>query len=297
MPTHEARLRAVARRTLPPPIAERWTSLIRPAVRLRSARRGDRVVGRLGGCPAVPHDFEWPVWPGEGSLSFVASVDCAKLPRESIDLALPADGTLLFFYFDDTLGYFDPAFPPRPVGGRDPESLTAGARVVHVPAGVSTAEREPPADIEPYDWIPLAAAHRLTGPDWSHPSFRAACRDLPAHVLSFFDDHANGDTFMTALAATVPSPAHQIGGYAFPIQDAVELDVAAAHLRADVVRDEQAWPTVQEEARRWVALAQIDSDDETGMMWGDAGRLHWLIRPADLAAGRFDAASFTWQCG
>ncbi|WP_027931562.1 DUF1963 domain-containing protein [Amycolatopsis thermoflava] len=89
---------------------------------------------------------------------------------------------------------------------------------------------------------------------------------------------------MTALAATVPSSAHQIGGYAFPIQHAVEQDVAI-------------WPAVQEEARRWVALAQIDSDDETGMMWGDAGRLHWLIRAADLAAGRFDAASFTWQCG
>ncbi|GHE93011.1 hypothetical protein GCM10017786_27200 [Amycolatopsis deserti] len=297
MPTREARLLAVARKTLPPAIAERWISLIRPAVRLRPAGRGDRVVGRLGGCPSVPDDFEWPVWTGEGSLSFVASVDCAKLPRESIDLALPTSGTLLFFYFDDTLGYFDPDHPPRTVGKWDPQSLTAGSRVIHIPAGVPAAEREPPADIEPYDWVPLAASPRLTGPDWSHPAFRAACRDLPKDELSFFDDHANGDAFMAALAATVPSPAHQIGGYAFPIQDAVELDVACAHLGVDGARGDRASPAVCEEARRWVVLAQIDSDDATGMMWGDAGRLHWLIRPADLAAGRFGASSFTWQCG
>lgn len=32
------------------------------------------------------------------------------------------------------------------------------------------------------------------------------------------------------------------------------------------------------------------------LMWGDAGTVYWLIRPADLAAGRFEEAMFTWQC-
>ncbi|WP_254885968.1 DUF1963 domain-containing protein [Streptomyces sp. NA02950] len=44
-------------------------------------------------------------------------------------------------------------------------------------------------------------------------------------------------------------------------------------------------------------LAQFDSDEDTGMMWGDGDVLYWLIRPEDLAAGRFEAAVFTWQCG
>ncbi|MFG2233874.1 DUF1963 domain-containing protein [Streptomyces sp. NPDC048723] len=38
-------------------------------------------------------------------------------------------------------------------------------------------------------------------------------------------------------------------------------------------------------------LAPIDTADEA-----DVGTLYWLIRPADLAAGRFDEASFAWQC-
>ncbi|WP_439377317.1 DUF1963 domain-containing protein [Amycolatopsis lexingtonensis] len=44
-------------------------------------------------------------------------------------------------------------------------------------------------------------------------------------------------------------------------------------------------------------LAQIDSDDKTGMIWGDAGMLYWVIRTDDLEAGRFDRARCTLQCG
>ncbi|MFA7763935.1 DUF1963 domain-containing protein [Streptomyces sp. NRRL S-448] len=43
-------------------------------------------------------------------------------------------------------------------------------------------------------------------------------------------------------------------------------------------------------------LAPIDTADEADMMWGNVDTLYWLIRPADLAAGRFDEASFAWQC-
>jgi uncharacterized protein YwqG len=31
------------------------------------------------------------------------------------------------------------------------------------------------------------------------------------------------------------------------------------------------------------------------MEWGDTGRLYWLIRREDLAARRFERATFTWQ--
>ncbi|MFF3723754.1 DUF1963 domain-containing protein [Streptomyces erythrochromogenes] len=49
-------------------------------------------------------------------------------------------------------------------------------------------------------------------------------------------------------------------------------------------------------AAEWVLLAQSDTDEAGDMMWGDTGTVYWLIRPADLAAGRFEEAVFTWQC-
>lgn len=286
---------ALARRHLPPEVAERWIALVRPAVHLRACRGGRKRVGQLGGCPGLPDGMVWPEWEGEGSLNFVASIECDQLPQDGLDIALPDSGTLLLFYFDSEAGYFDPEYPPRTVMVTDPESL-AGARVLFVPAGESTVECATPADIDPYDFVPLTADPILTGPDWSHPAFRAACQDLSDANHAFLDDHGNGDAFVSALRKLMPTPCHQVGGHALPVQDAVEVDVARARLNARAPFDDPTWQALQREGQRWTPLAQIDSDREAGMMWGDVGTLYWLMRPEDLAAGDFQASSFTWQC-
>ncbi|MBC6469687.1 DUF1963 domain-containing protein [Actinomadura alba] len=286
------RLVTLARRHLPPAVAERWIALMRPAVRLRTRQEGQKLVGQLGGLPALPDGLPWPEWEGEGSLGFVALIDCGRLPLDRLDIALPDSGTLLFFYFDPEDGYFDPEYPPRAVEGRNPETL-AGARVIHIPAGVPTTERAAPADIDPYDHVPLTAELISTGPDWEHPALRAAVRALSDDDRAFMNGHGNSDPFRMALSKPPQLPQHRIGGYAYPVQGAVELDVAATQLGGGTPVDDTAW---EKEARRWTLLAQIDTDDEAGMMWGDVGSLYWLIKPEDLAAGRFDAASFTWQC-
>ncbi|MFI9816109.1 YwqG family protein [Saccharothrix variisporea] len=289
MATHESRLANLARRHLPPDVAERWTSLIRPGVRLR-VRDGGRRVGYLGGVPFLPADVAWPEWEGEGSLNFVASIDCGRLPANSLDIALPDSGTLLFFYYDPESAYLDGTEYHPTVGSWEPASQ-AGARVLYVPPGVPTEERDTPLDIEPYDYAPLVATPIATGPDWYHPEFRARCRDLSEDDLDFLDDHGNGDDFARALSAVRSHPSHQLGGHAHPIQSAVELEAAQS-----VLGPGAEWESVAEEARRWTLLAQIDSDREAGMRWGDLGTLYWLIRPEDLAARDFGASAFTWQC-
>lgn len=297
MATPEARLVALAHRQLPAEIAERWIALIRPAVRLRPCGPKEKLVGQLGGDPFLPDDVAWPVWEGEGSLNFVASIDCGQLPSDWLDIALPESGTLLFFYFDDTDGYFDPELPPRSVYPWDLESVTKGTRVLFVPAGVATAERAAPADITgPYDYVPLTAKAILTGPDWWHPAFQAACHDLSPADLAFLDDSANGDALTNATYRLAPEPRHLIGGHAYPVQNPVETEVARARLGAEGPLDDQTMAAVLDEAREWIPLVQIDSDHEAGMLWGDVGSLYWLIRPDDLAARNFEACSFTWQC-
>ena len=44
-------------------------------------------------------------------------------------------------------------------------------------------------------------------------------------------------------------------------------------------------------------LAQIDSDDDAGWMWGDAGTLYFGTRNADLANSDLDRAWMVLQCG
>ncbi|WP_062393563.1 DUF1963 domain-containing protein [Gordonia phthalatica] len=46
----------------------------------------------------------------------------------------------------------------------------------------------------------------------------------------------------------------------------------------------------------WRLLAQIDSHEDLGMMWGDCGRLYFWIRDADLRTRNWDAVWAIMQC-
>jgi hypothetical protein len=99
--------------------------------------------------------------------------------------------------------------------------------------------------------------------------------------------------FLDALWEFDDTVGHQVGGYAHPVQNPVEIEIAEAVLEGRVSWED---PRLSDEAGSWVLLAQFDSEDAAGMMWGDCGALYWLIRPQDLADRRFDRAMFTWQC-
>jgi uncharacterized protein YwqG len=254
-----------ARDYLPADALEHWTGLLRRSCRLRPLRPGENAaaVGRLGGNPRMPQDMAWPEWPGHGPLTFIASLDCAALPTDDIDLALPATGTLLFFYFD---GQLDDGY--EVVTAFD-EETQPGARVLYVPEGVPVVERTAPVTegtgIRPHTEQVLAADLFVSAPAYD------ASGDYLEHeeVFSALAHDLGGDY-----------PHHRVGGYALPMQHTVELEVA---------HDDHA------EAREWLLLAQIDSDEDAAMVWGDGGRLFWLIRPQDLAELRFDRARFTSQ--
>jgi uncharacterized protein YwqG len=268
---------AMAREHLPEEVAATWTSLLRPAAQLYPAGAGDTVVGQLGGVPHLPEDAEWPWWDDYGPLAFVASVDCAHLP--ALDIALPDAGTLLFFYWD---GQVDEG--ETTVGTWEPETQE-GARVVYVPPGTPTTEATTPEDLEPYPVVPLAA--RLVGsePGYDHPATQRAFLTPDDDSLAF---HPIADDDFVAALHEVRGFRHQIGGHATPIQSAVEHEITA--MMTDDEDPRAADPD------NWLLLAQIQSDGTANMMWGDLGTLYWLIRPDDLAARRFDAAAFTWQC-
>ena len=291
-----APLSAAARAQLPAEVAQRWIDLFRPAVRLVPQGDGPPV-GQLGGNPSLPADVAWPEWGEAGPLSFVATVDCAALPREGLDVALPDRGSLLFFYFDGRFEIEDDPF----VEPGDP-SMPESARVVYVPAGVPVRERVAPEGLRAYPRLELTAEVMATAPVEYHylldevrlsdgRSLAQAAEDLGevdmpgAESLSDVVDRADPDRSR-----------HRIGGFGEPVQGPVEQEVALL-----VLGDSAEDARLREEAARWVLLAQIDSqrfdagDDE--MMWGDAGSLYWLIRRDDLAAGRFEAARFTVQYG
>jgi hypothetical protein len=275
------RLSTLAHERLPAEVAAKWTALFRPGIRLVSAGAGPRV-GRIGGAPVLPAEAEWPEWPGRGPLDFLAAVDCAALPREFSPL--PEAGTLLFFSFD---GY------RREADDHPLLEDIEGSRVLFVPAGVPVVERTAPEGVVPYPARDLFGEVVATAPEREHVLLDQTKISSGESLAEAAEDDPSGtDVFGELIEeARGPGPEHQIGGFALPIQDAVENEIAA-----EVLGSYQD-PRLAEEAARWVLLAQIDSDDEAGMTWGDAGTLYWMIRTDDLESGRFDRARCTMQCG
>jgi hypothetical protein len=270
---------ATAHRHLPADIAARWIALLRPAIQLQAHDAAGRPeVGYYGGEPALPTGEQWPVWPGHGPLTLVASIDCARLPAVA-GLPLPPAGRLLFFYFDgqydngEALVYF-----------MDPESR-AGARVVFVPAGLPSEPAVPPAGIEPYQRRPMYGDVVDTAPGYESLAVQNA---FPESVATDSDHPVCSDDFVDALDL----PYHfgdQLGGHPVPFQGPVEFEVAQAALSGVDGRSQSLWS----EAARWRLLAQFNHGSHGGLK---AGVLYWMIKEEDLTACRFDRALFTRQC-
>lgn len=308
------RLTRAARASLDAEMADAWLAMLMPGTRLRAVpvpapvmtgggslsrlwrhgREGERrehqaVVGWLGGLPFLPVGSGWPWWGGHGPLAHIATVDCAQLqpalPARLREAGFPDAGWLSFFYFD---GSADGGI--EVVGALFP-GTAGGARVLYAPAGQGT-EVHPPEGLTPYPKVEVTAEPVLTWPTWEHPRLYAGGR--PAAGWDDDELYAVVDAIRQEQQAP---PAHQVGGHPDPVQGPVELEVAYGQLSRSG-QDKITWtdPAVIAAADDWILLGQFDTDSQAGFMWGDGGVLYYLIRPADLAARRFDEAAFTWQC-
>ncbi len=106
--------------------------------------------------------------------------------------------------------------------------------------------------------------------------------ELPTADREFMANPYQCDDFRIEMGDQLHRPRHYIGGYARPVQGAVEIEVAQQRPGGRVSYTGRA---LHDEARQWTSLLQIDSDDDAEMMWGDCGSLYWVMRPEDIAAG------------
>ncbi|MFB4313440.1 YwqG family protein [Actinomadura sp. 21ATH] len=281
-------IRRLAAERLPADLADRYRTLLRPSGRILSAARpGDERVGVLGGEPLLPETLDWPTWEGHGPLSFVAALDCGRLPATG--LPLPADGALLFFYFDGQAdGHESWVHPSEPAS-------RPGSRVLYVPAGTPVQPRRTPSPLDPYKQVPLRAEPAVALPlIETHEMYEPL--GIAPETLSADPMYA---AFNDAVRGLCSAGRHQVGGLPSHVQGKVEYEVADFSPDWDLddfTPDNAHFDDILDEMARWRLLAQFASDADAGMMWGDAGILYWLATAEDLAARRFDRVRFTWQC-
>ncbi|WP_327405933.1 YwqG family protein [Streptomyces sp. NBC_01288] len=167
-------LETAAKYGVPAPVVRELMARARPCLYLvpyddvpESRRETARPAARTGGLPALPDGVNWP----DGREPLVLSVDCAALPHGVLDIELPADGHLLFFT--------EIEYPPE------------SSAVLHIPAGVRTAER--PAS---YELDGEAGEIRVYEPRTLYPvpglTFDGEWEGGP-QISAFLDGNGNGD--------------------------------------------------------------------------------------------------------
>jgi hypothetical protein len=162
----------------------------RPSMRLVPDERGS---SRLGGCPDLPGDVEWPGGV-KGPLAFFAQVDLTAAAGLVPDSPLPEKGVLQFFW-DEDYG------PPSP----------GATRVISHDDVRALRRRSPPRDAV----YPELAARVVP---WLSvdPAF--------ARDVSMADDQERWLSLSNILG--LANRGHRLLGYASPLQDAVEEEAA-----------------------------------------------------------------------
>lgn len=235
---------------------------------------------RIGGLPHLRDGFEWPSR-NSRPMPFLAEIDLAEVGAAAGPAWLPDRG-MLFFFYDVEEGAW--GFSPEDKGGW---------AVLFDPAGRTPVERDPPelSSIEQFPAKPIAMRVH-----WSLPSTqRLALEDLPLDDTSWNALHEAVD------ASDGDPPWHQIGGWPRPVQnDKMELECQLAANGINCgdpgVYASDAAKALVPGTSDWRLLLQLDSDEASGMMWGDAGMLYFWIREDDARVGDFSNVWLILQC-
>ncbi len=269
-----------------PDLIERVLTYVKPSIRLRTNAPDESAnkigVSRIGGLPDLPPDTHWPVVDNR-ALHFVAQINLADAHPFDLENKLPKDGLLSFFYDWGTTGHSVLYLKP------DQENL---------------GPRNPPPQL-PNAISPSWFSRLFRG---KHPErvFRGcrmsfSCEMTPPDGMSFALDALSEDSvysdafydkYYELLGEEETDPHHQLLGNPASIQGAyMEAECAGIVLGKGPLSQEQL-----SQLSRWKLLAQFDSDDLPGMMWGDLGRLYYYIHESDLAQLEFGRVYVTGQC-
>lgn len=237
---------------------------------------------RIGGLPSLPDDVPWPEWKGK-PLAFLCQLDLAEIPENCERHGLPTTGVLCFFYNQE-----------QETWGFDPKDEGSWQVVYLANPPKGSAKRAAPPGLQEdcvYAEKPVSFTPVQTYPDW---------QDERVDSLNLTDRQGGQYTDICSKVFG-DAPAHHLFGYPSPVQGNdmdLECQLVSHGLYCGNASGYQDPEAKELESGRsdWILLLQLDSDDFSGMMWGDCGMLYFWIRKQDLEAGRFDECWMILQC-
>lgn len=214
----------------------------------------------------------------------MAQLDLATLP-EVPGLPLPRTGSLSFFFEGGENAW-----------GFSPDDAGSGA-VLYMQQPLSSFPlRSLPEELE--DHLRFQGVRLLPQPvETTVPGLHEQALDdlgmCPEEREAYYN-------FQSGMEASDTGCIHRIGGYPDCVQGDPRLE---AHLVSHGLYcgDQTGYNIGREKglfsgAKEWELLLQVDSDDKAKVMWGDVGRVYFLIHKSALAARQFDRTWVVFQC-
>jgi uncharacterized protein YwqG len=274
-----------------PRVAAELQALVRNSIRIQTTPAGDEALlptgtSKLGGLADLPEDVAWPEWNGE-PLAFIAQFSLEEIAPFDIERLLPATGMLYFFYD-----------AKQETWGESPQDK-GGARCIYYDGDATRLERTPfPETLHEWgrDYPPCRLQFSSEASLPGYQSFHIDRLNLSEEEVAVYD----------GLIAWMKGPdadfgGHRLLGYPQAVQnDDMEEECAIATGRINSPGP-NAYQTEEAEALKktapaWQLLLQVDSDNNAGMTWGDAGLIYYWIGTEDLARRDFEGVWLILQC-
>lgn len=255
---------------------------VRQGIRLSKQKLADYsqvCTSRIGGDPDLPSELEWPEDSEGRPMTFLAQLKLEDIAPHDLFQLMPVRGMLYFF-----IGLDEPAYniEHRVFFLHDHEIMETRRRIS--PEITSLEEKFTGYHIEARSSIEL--------PNYAYVDYDQVedeHHDFDAYEDLCFD--LNGST-KNDLAVMFGYPATQHGDCEYEAalmlvtgkEYSYSPDEALDHIKTHLGNNsEQA----EQEVQNTLLLLAIDSDDDVGFCWWDAGELQFFIRKEDLLAGNF----------
>lgn len=229
---------------------------------------------KIGGRPDVPNGFTWPKSKKNKYFSFICQLNCKDFVNYKLE-DIPRDGILYFFYPSCIV-----------FGGIDP--LGTEALVFYVSNTDNLVRLDAPDDMDK-NWIYSACKVHTKMELTLPPSESSIIQSLG---IKFFSDKywSYNEFYSIFYQKWVARDLYSNRFLGHPDQMQEDLQFYSSKI----------WNNMNEEKSdpiEWRLLLQIDSEyEKTGMMWGDSGKLYFMIRSKDLKKNAFHQCIAIYQC-
>lgn len=255
------------------------SGLRKPTVQLKKSNIESK--SKFGGKPLVDlNNFNWPESKGK-PMAFLAQIDLSEISGQVKYDWLNDKGLVLFFYDVIEMPW---GFDPKDRGmwkviyQEHPDTL------VDFPGSLD--------EIAKIKESFIAAKRVEVLPNYDDPS---------VEILELTDEE--GDLYCDLNDTDSDGePIHRVGGFPSPVQgNHMELESQLAS-NGIYVGDSKGYESkkakaIEDGAKDWKLLLQLDSDDDLDLMWGDCGMLYFWVQQEKSKKNQFENCWLILQCG